>query len=59
VIIREPMTDTVAEGAKQAPLTVTHDGPTFYRCRWNIAPTKNNTGAYLSVKPVRFLGNLC
>jgi hypothetical protein len=41
----------VAEGSKQAPLTVTHDSPTFYRCRWNIAPTLNNTGAFLSVFP--------
>jgi len=42
-------TDATAEGQKQAPLTVTHDSPTFYRCRWSIAPTRNNTGAYLSV----------
>ncbi|EUC39503.1 hypothetical protein COCMIDRAFT_10404 [Bipolaris oryzae ATCC 44560] len=37
---------TYAEEAKQAPLTVTRNSPTHYRCRWNIAPTRNGTGAF-------------
>ncbi|KAM0690443.1 hypothetical protein Q7P36_009210 [Cladosporium allicinum] len=40
---------TCAEGEKQAPLTVTKDSPTYFRCRWNIAPTRNGTGAYFIV----------
>jgi len=37
---------TYTEGAPQKPLTVSRLLPADHRTRWNLAPTRNGTGAY-------------